>query len=92
MIKCTHHQVIKKVKEVIASLKYLALSYDEVITIDNYLSDSFHCYVVADCYQLPILISLKQVIEGMGSNNLTKVVMGVLKKHGGVFIQMLIEI
>jgi hypothetical protein len=35
MVECTHHRVIKKVKEVIASLKYFALSYDEVITIDN---------------------------------------------------------
>jgi len=31
---------------------------------------------------MPILISLDQVIKGKGSDNLTKVVMGVLKKHG----------
>jgi hypothetical protein len=40
---------------------------------------------------MPILISLYYVIEGGGLNNLTKVVMGVLKKHGVFFMQMLLE-
>jgi hypothetical protein len=40
---------------------------------------------VVDCYQLLILIFLEQVIEGRGSNNLTEVIMGALKKHGDVF-------
>jgi hypothetical protein len=37
---------------------------------------------VVDWCHMPILISLDQVIKGKGSDNLTKVVMGVLKKHG----------
>ncbi len=35
MVKCMHKQVIKKVKEIIVIFKYIALSCDEVTTIDN---------------------------------------------------------
>jgi hypothetical protein len=37
MAECMHKQIIKRVKEVIASSKYLALSFIEVTTIDNQL-------------------------------------------------------
>jgi hypothetical protein len=40
---------------------------------------------------MPILISLEQVIEGGGLDNITRVVMGVLKKDGVFFMQMLLE-
>ncbi len=35
MAECMHKRVIKKVKELIASPKYLTLSCDELTTIDN---------------------------------------------------------
>jgi hypothetical protein len=34
---------------------------------------------------MPIFIFLEQVIEGGGLDNLTKVIVGVLRKKGGVF-------
>jgi hypothetical protein len=46
MIECMHKQIIKRVKEVIASSKYLALFCDEVTTIDNQLWIFVHSYVV----------------------------------------------
>jgi hypothetical protein len=48
MAECTAKQGIKGVKKVIASSKYLALSYDEVITIDNQSWISIHSYVIQD--------------------------------------------
>ncbi len=48
MAKCMHKQVIKRVKEAIASSKYLALSFDEVTIIDNQSWISIHSYVVQD--------------------------------------------
>jgi hypothetical protein len=72
-------------REVIVNLKYLALSCDEVTTIDNQLWILIHFYVVQDWCHLPILIFLEQVIVGGGLDNLIKVIMGVLKKEGGVF-------
>jgi hypothetical protein len=55
---------------------------DEVTTIDNQSWVSIHCYVVKDWCHLPILISLKQVIEGGNLDNFTKVIMGVLIRWG----------
>ncbi len=85
MVECMHKQVIKRVKEIIASSKYLALSCDEVTTIDNRLWISIYSYIVQDWCCILVLISLKWVIEGGGVDNQTKVIMGVLKKHGGFF-------
>jgi hypothetical protein len=80
-----HKQVIKKVKEVITSSKYLALSCDEVTTIDNQSWISIHSYIGQDWCRILVFISLEQVIEGGGVDNLTKVIMGVLKEHGRLF-------
>jgi hypothetical protein len=85
MAKCMHKQVIKRVEEVIASSKYLALSYYEVTMINNHSWISTHSYVVQDWCHIHVFISLKYVIEGGGANNLTKVIMGALKKHVGLF-------
>ncbi len=84
MAKCMHKQIINRVKEVIASSKYLALSFNEVTTIDNQSWISIHSYVVQDWCHIHVLISLEQVIERGGANNLIKVIMGALKKHCGI--------
>jgi hypothetical protein len=85
MGECLYKQMIKKMKEVVVGSKYLTLSCEGVTTIDNQSWISIHYYVVQDWCHLPILFFLEQVIEGRGLDNLTKVIMGVLKKKGGVF-------
>jgi len=80
-----HKKIIKRVKEVIASSKYLALSCDEVTMIDNQSWISIHFYVVGDWCHIRILIYLQQVIEGRGVDNLIKVIMGDLKEHGVIY-------
>lgn len=71
-------------KKVITNLKYFALSYDKVTTIDNQSWVSIFHYDIQDWCHLHILIFLKHVIEGRNSNNLIKIIMGVLKKDEGV--------
>jgi hypothetical protein len=44
-----------------------------------------HFYFVQDWCQIHVLMSLEHVIERRGAYNLTKVIMGVLKEHGGLF-------
>jgi hypothetical protein len=83
MVECMHKQVIKRVKEVIANSKYLALSCDEVTTVDNRSWISIYSYIAQDRCCILVLIYLEWVIEGGGVDNQTKVIMGVLKKHGG---------
>jgi hypothetical protein len=50
MVKCSHKQVIKKMKKVVASSKYLTLSCDEVTMIDIQLWVSIHYYMVQDWF------------------------------------------
>jgi hypothetical protein len=69
--------MVKKMKKVIANLKYFVLSYDKVTTIDNQSWVSICYYGIQDWCHLHIFISLKHVIEGGSSNNLTKIIMGV---------------
>jgi hypothetical protein len=78
-----HKQVIKRIKEVITSSKYLTLSCDDVTMIDNQSWISIHSNNVQDWCRIPIFIYLEHVTEGGGADNLTKVFMGVFKKHGG---------
>jgi hypothetical protein len=60
MAKCMHKQVIKRVKEVIASSKFVALSCDEVTTTDNQSWISiYNFYFVQDWCHIPIPISLE---------------------------------
>jgi hypothetical protein len=35
MAKCLHKQVLHKMREIVASLRYLVISFDEVTMIDN---------------------------------------------------------
>jgi hypothetical protein len=85
MVKCIHKQIIKKVKKIITSPKYLASSCDEVTTIDNQSWISIHSSIVHNWCHILVFISLEQVIEEGGADSLTKVIMGVLKEHGGLF-------
>lgn len=59
MVECMHKKYNKKLKKIIVSFKYLALSCDEVITIDNQSWVSINCYVVQDwcCFFYSILES-----------------------------------
>ncbi len=82
MVECMCKKYNKKLKKVIISFKYLALSCDEVITIDNQSWVSIHCYVVQDWCCLFLLIFRKQVTKGKGLNNLIKILIGALEKHG----------
>jgi hypothetical protein len=66
MDKCMHKQIIKKLKIIIASFKYLTLSCDEVTTINNQSWISIHNFYVQDQCHMPIPIFLKQIIERGG--------------------------
>ncbi len=44
-----------------------------------------HSYVVQDWCQIHYSFFKKRVIKGRGAHNMTKVIMGALKEHGGLF-------
>jgi hypothetical protein len=53
-------------------------------TIDNQSHLSIHCYVVHNWVTISICISSDKMLEGLGSDNLTKVVMEALTIWWGV--------
>jgi hypothetical protein len=61
---------------------YVALNYDEVSILNNQTWLSIHCYVVKNYIRIPIIISLDQMLKGLRSNNLAKMIMDVLVKGG----------
>jgi hypothetical protein len=51
-----------KSREVLSAAKYLAITYDEVMPLDNQSWISIHAYCVQDFYRQSILISLLKVL------------------------------
>jgi hypothetical protein len=61
----------------------LALTCNEITTIDNVSWINVHAYVMVDWDRVPILISLEHVTKCKRSNNLTKTMLRHYKKMVG---------
>jgi hypothetical protein len=55
-----------------------------VATINNGYWICVHAYVVDGWTKVLILICVEQIVDGLGSNNLTKVIMNFMMKGGGL--------
>ena len=71
-------EVRTAISRVLVGANYVALTCDEVSTIDNGSWISIHAYVVQNWCRVPYLISLQRVVEGSGADNLTLVIMDAL--------------
>lgn len=77
-----HPKITSKSKELISN-GYLALTCDKLKIIDNHNWINIHCYMVHWLVLIP-----KCFTKGRGNNNLTKVIMDVLKNKGVVEIDI----
>jgi len=73
---------MKAIRVVVGVARYVVLSCDEVSTIDNQSWLHVNYYVMYNWVRIPILISLDRMLEDLSSDNLTKVIMEVLKIVG----------
>jgi len=73
---------MKAIRAVVGVARYVVLSCDEVSTIDNQYWLHVHYYVMHNWIRIPILISLDKMLEDSSSDNLTKVIMEVLRIVG----------
>jgi hypothetical protein len=78
MAECMYAEVRTAISRVLVGANYVALTCDEVSTIDNGSWISIHAYVVQNWSRIPFLISLERVVEGGGSDNLTQVIIDAL--------------
>jgi hypothetical protein len=72
-----------KSREVLSAAKYLAITCDEVTTVDNQSWISIHPYCVQDFYSQPILISLERLTEGASTAKLAITIIDAMLNHGG---------
>jgi hypothetical protein len=66
-----------------ATSNCLALTYNEITTIDNVSWINVHAYMMVDWDWVPILISLEHVTKCRGNNNLIKVMSSHYRKIVG---------
>jgi hypothetical protein len=73
-------QIIKqKTAEMVGATRYVAITCDEVTTVDCQSWISVHAYIVRDWERYPILLRLEQVVDGAGAENITKIVLSALE-------------
>jgi len=84
MVEFMHQEVMKATKAIVGVVQYVVLNCDEVFTIDNQSWLFIYYDVVQNWVKIPILISSDKMLEGLDSDNLTKVIMEVLTISGGL--------
>jgi hypothetical protein len=84
MAKSLYNVVQNCTKVVVSGTKYLSLSGDKVITIDNQSWISIHAYVLVDWEQVPLLLRLELLMEGSNAAHITKVIINVMVRDGSL--------
>jgi hypothetical protein len=85
--KYLYRQVMMKVVEVLAAARYVAITCDEVTTMDNQSWISIYAYVVEDFYRKPILVSLEQLTDGASAARPTMTILDAMTTHGGLTME-----
>jgi hypothetical protein len=78
MVEFIYAQMINKILGIVSVFNYVALTCDEVSTIDIGSWISIHVYVMQNWVRLPMMISLQKVVDGPRVDNLTIVIMEAL--------------
>jgi hypothetical protein len=55
-----------------------------VTTVDNQSWISIHAYVLVDWERIPLLLSLERLTEGSTSDQITRTIMNVVERDGGL--------
>lgn len=84
LAECMFDEIKDAVKQEIGSANYVAMTADEVTTVDNSSWISIHAYVVKDWVRVPYLIALQHLVGGASSDNLTSVILKALELDGGL--------
>jgi hypothetical protein len=77
-----YKQVQKAIIQTIQFAQFLACYYDEVTTIDYGFWICVHAYLVYGWTIVLILICVDQIVDGLGSNNLTQMIMNSMMMGG----------
>jgi hypothetical protein len=78
-----HMQVQEVIVKAIQATQFIAVSCDEVTTIDNSSWICIYVHVVQSWVKIPILLQVECIMDGLGNNNLTKVIIVTLIRCKG---------
>ena len=79
MAELMYFEVRTAILRVLASANYVALTCDEVSTVDNRSWISIHAYVVQNWSRVPYMFLVPKVVKGYGLDNLTQVIIDALR-------------
>jgi hypothetical protein len=77
------HMICDKIKEALAKANYIAISCDEVTTVDNQQWSCIHAYTCTPAKTHDShLLFLRRMTEGGNANNLKDMILCTLRNHG----------
>ncbi len=69
MVEIMHDIVISGTTKAISLVKCIAMSCDEVISVDNQSWISLHSYVIQGWMQVFILVTIRRAVDGSNATN-----------------------
>lgn len=79
-----YEEVKGAIKNEISTARFVAMSADEVTTVDNGSWISVHAYIVKNWVRVPYLVGLKHLVDGATSDNLTVEIVKCIESGGGL--------
>jgi hypothetical protein len=79
-----YKQVLEETKRLIGEARYIVVTVDEVIAVDNSSFLSVHVYIVQDWVRIPLFVSLQRVECTANAHNLTELIMGAVRTGGNL--------
>jgi hypothetical protein len=79
-----HNQILIATKAIIQGAKFVALTCDEVIILNNQSWIFVHVYYVQDWCCIPILLIVDHVVERPNAQDLIKVITDILMSVNGL--------
>jgi hypothetical protein len=80
--KYIHVKVLKVTKLVVQNSKFISLTCDELIAMDNVSWADVYGYIVQDWCEIPLLLDVQQVFFGFNVNSLILLMMNSLMTQG----------
>jgi hypothetical protein len=82
-----HSIVFVATKMVVHATRYLVVSYNEMMMINNRSLVSIHAYLMEGFKHIPILLHLERLVGGGNVDNLTNVILKSLMVNGGLTME-----
>jgi len=84
MAKYMYQQVVFEMRRLIQVAHFIAVTIDEITTVDNSSWLSIHVYIVQEWVRVLLLVSLQRMECSPNIDNLTKLIIESVRSGGGL--------